>query len=144
MRKIAFSVITLIAIGSIAWFIFGGTRYAINFILAAASSTLVIYTSYLGYAKLIKASAIDSSADIDDVANEEEDEEDEKITKKQAIVQTYKGWLFPLRLIAYVVLVFVFLALSSKDILFLAPFLTGLGVMPIAVLAQVYFTRKSV
>ena len=136
MIQIALSAIIITFIGSAIWFIFGGRLEALNFALASISSLIVVYASYFGYAKLVK------NSNVDVIEEENEDDEDEKQDHKSVLSQTFKGWLFPLRLVAYGVLTLSFLALSAKNILMLTPFLVGLGVAPFSAMIGVYFLRK--
>lgn len=138
MYKILITSFIIMLIGSIGWAIVGKYE-AINFVLASISSAFVIYASYLGYVKLIQNKSKDYVIDEED----DKSDEDEKLPTKSVVAQTFKGWIFPLRLIAYIVLVLSFLALSGKNILILAPYLLGLAVVPIAVMLQFYFVRKS-
>ncbi len=144
MIKTAIYAAILLFIGAIFWYIYAGNNESINFILAGMSSLFITYASFYGYFKMINSKKDEAEAQHNENAKEDddEDEEDEKMPAKSALLNSYKGWLFPLRLVSYVVLVLSFLALSNKQILFIAPFLSGLAIMPIAAMIYMYKAKR--
>lgn len=146
MIKTAIYALVLLFIGSISWYVYAGSNESINFILAGISSLFIIYASFYGYFKMINSKTDETQTEQNEQLHQQndddEDEEDEKIPVKNALINSYKGWLFPLRLVSYVVLVLSFLALSNKQMLFIAPFLSGLAIMPIAAMIYMYKAKK--
>lgn len=67
----------------------------------------------------------------DDVFDEEI-EDKEIIKKTRKIANTFKTSFSPFRLISYAFLVLAFMFLNRKELLEIAPFLLGLGIVPIA------------
>lgn len=144
MIKTAIYAALLLCFGTIFWYVYGTQNEALNFILAGVSSLFITYASFYGYFKMINNKTPEAINNINEQQenDNEEDEEDEKVPAKNALLNSYKGWLFPLRLVSYVVLVLSFLALSNKQLLAIAPFLSGLAIMPIAAMIYMYKAKK--
>lgn len=120
--------------------VFFGPTGALNFLLAFGASAMISYASYAAYRRLVQAQAGKEEPPQDD----EEDGEDEepKPTKTKVLGQTYRGFLSPLRLVAYAVLVGSFISLQTRDSLVLLPFFLGLAVVPLSALLFAFFYGK--
>lgn len=118
---------------------------AANFAASFAAFSLVAVSSFLGYKKVVsdaaarKEGGAEPPAETDD---EEEDEEGQKPSKFALVTQSYKGLLFPLRLVSYVVFIATFFAFNNNDALNVFAFLCGIAVLPIAALSFALFFRR--
>ncbi len=119
----------------LGWGVQGIANYSASFI----AFSLVAIATFYGYKKVVLASGANSDAVETD---EDDDEEEEKPTKMSLLTKTYKGWLFPIRLIAYALFVLVFLYFANNNILSVFPFLIGIAVLPISVLIFMFFFRR--
>lgn len=119
----------------LGWGVQGITNYFASFI----AFSLVAIATFYGYKKVVLAFGTNS----DTVQTDEDDDEEEgKQTKMSLLTKTYKGWLFPIRLIAYALFVLVFLYFANNNILSVFPFLIGIAVLPISVLIFMFFFRR--
>lgn len=139
-------VIDLLA--SVYFFAAQGFGAFINLHIALASSLAILFAAFYGYKKAIEKRVQDAPFQSEEELTEEKKEDDEgeeagelQPSKISVLKESYKGFLFPLRLAAYAVFAFSFIYLSSNDLLVIAPFLAGLGVVPFAVLLAMGLQR---
>lgn len=125
IRKFAYMYIILDLV-LILISIYKGGFWLINTQLAFISSMLIVFSSFYGYKKAIKAKSLLFE-------NEEfEKAEDKEIIKKtRKIAGTFCTSLSPFRLLSYVFLILAFLFLNRREWLEIFPFLLGLGIIPI-------------
>lgn len=125
--------------------IFWGANGFLNFFASFASFSVVATASFLGYKRVVSNAPKNTTTD-EGVNTEdgEEDEEDAKQDSKFSIfLKTYKGWLFPFRLLSYALFVFVFLYFSNNSLLEITPFLIGIAVLPISAMIFTLFFRRN-
>ncbi len=113
------------------WGVQGVANYSASFI----AFSLVAVASFVGYKKVVSASK-------ETDAVHEKTNEDEKLSKLSLLARTYKGWLFPFRLLSYILFIFVFLYFADNNILSIFAFLTGIAVLPISALIFMLFFRR--
>ena len=78
-----------------------------------------------------------------DADGEDEEEDQKQESKFSVFLKTYKGWLFPFRLLSYVLFVIIFLYLSNNGILDVVPFLIGVAVLPVSAMIFTLFFRRN-
>ncbi len=125
--------------------IFWGANGFLNFFASFVSFSVVATASFLGYKRVVSNAPKNTTTD-EGVNTEdgEEDEEDAKQDSKFSIfLKTYKGWLFPFRLLSYALFVFVFLYFSNNSLLEITPFLIGIAVLPISAMIFTLFFRRN-
>jgi len=133
ISKIVTTVFALLLVLSFTlWGVQGMANYSASFI----AFLLVATASFVGYKKVISASNEAYMAD-------EEEDEEAKPSKFTLLTRTYKGWLFPFRLLAYTLFVFVFLYFANNNMLSIFAFLTGIAVVPISALIFILFFRRN-
>lgn len=119
-------------------FVVWGVSGISNFSASFVGFSLVALSSFIGYKRLIFA-----SRQSEQPKDEEEDgEEEEKPSKTAVLLKTYKGWLFPFRLISYAIFVLVFLYFSNNGLLNIGAFLSGIAVLPLSALVFILFFRR--
>ncbi len=134
--------VALFAVLSVVSFVLWGTIGLINYSASFVGFLLVAAASFLGYKKVVFASK-QSQKEPDSTAGDEEDDEDEQKESKTAVLlKTYKGWIFPFRLIAYAIFVLIFLYFANNNILHVFAFLSGIAALPISALIFVFFFRR--
>lgn len=133
IRKFAYMYIILDLV-LILISIYKGGFWLINTQLAFISSMLIVFSSFYGYKKAIKAKS-------PLFENEEfEKAEDKEIIKKtRKIAGTFRTSLSPFRLLSYVFLILAFLFLNRREWLEIFPFLLGLGIIPIVSVVGGFF-----
>ena len=125
--------------------IFWGANGFLNVFASFVSVSVVATASFLGYKRVVSNAPKNTTTD-EGVNTEdgEEDEEDAKQDSKFSIfLKTYKGWLFPFRLLSYALFVFVFLYFSNNSLLEITPFLIGIAVLPISAMIFTLFFRRN-
>jgi len=134
-RLFAASCAALDLLASIYFFSAHGFTAFVNLHIALAGSLAILFAAYIGYKKTIEKRVETAQSLQEGEEEDEEEEESEPVASKMSILKdSYQGFLFPLRLAAYAVFAFSFIYLSSSELLIIAPFLAGLGVVPLAVL----------
>ncbi len=108
--------------------IYKGVYWLINSQVAFIGSMLIVFSSFYGYKKAVDTKSVLIKED--DFDEELEDKEIIKKTKKLA--NTFKTSFSPFRLLSYGFLILSFLYLNRHGWLEIAPFLLGLGILPIA------------
>ncbi len=136
----------------------GTTMSVVNLELSAIGSLLILTATYFGYKKMIEnrvsevqpeveESKADEAQKIESEDEKEEREEEEARIEKpstvSAVTGSYKGYLFPLRLIAYGVFATSFVYLSSSGSLEIASFFAGLAIAPASVLLTMFWLKKT-
>ena len=138
-RLFAAFCLILDLLASIYFLLSQGVTALVNLHIALAGSLAILFAAYIGYKKAIEKRLADTPPQSEEEKVEEdaqEDEDNEPTPSKVSVLKdSYKGFLFPLRLAAYAVFAFSFIYLSSNELLVIAPFLAGLAVVPFAVLA---------
>lgn len=122
----------LLALSFLLWGASGVANYSASFV----SFCLIATASFLGYKRVVSASKVEDERDTED------EEDEQKLSKMSLITKTYKGWLFPFRLISYAVFVLVFLYFANNNILNIFAFLTGIAVVPMSALIFTLFFRR--
>jgi hypothetical protein len=132
----AVSFATLLIAAFALWGVSGMANYSASFL----AFLLVAAASFAGYRRVVLSSA---GGDVDIEKTDEDDEENEaKPSKMSLLLKTYKGWIFPLRLVSYAIFVLVFLYFANNNLLNIFAFLTGIAVLPISVLIFILFFRR--
>ena len=133
----------------VAYFALAGTTISIiNLELAALGSIGILSATYFGYKQMIEkklAQEDDSEVEIKNETETEEDDEDEDdpaLTKMSLVTQSYKGYLFPLRLVTYAIFAGSFIYLSTSGSLEIAAFFVGLGIAPISILIAMFWIKR--
>ncbi len=104
-----------------------GGAWLLNTQVAFIGSMLVLFASFYGYQKAIKAKT--PLVKLEAYDGELEDKELIKKTKKET--RTLKSAFAPLRLVSYGFLVVGFLYLNRHGFLEIMPFLLGLSILPL-------------
>jgi uncharacterized protein YqhQ len=133
ITAVVFAVFFLISFA--VWGVCGISNFSASFV----AFSLVALSSFIGYKRLIFASRQSEQPKDDD---EEEVEGEEKLSKTAVLLKTYKGWLFPFRLISYAIFVLVFLYFSNNGLLNIGAFLSGIAVLPLSALVFILFFRR--
>lgn len=128
--------------------------HVLNSQVALISSSLIILASFLGYKKRVTKKI--SNADIstfDEIFDDDENNENSRITNQNQQNQKEKtpkiplrlyefGSLFsPLRLFGYIVLIIAFFVLLKKELFEPLSFLAGLAIMPLSALFSSIFLK---
>jgi len=130
----AVSFATLLIATFALWGVSGMANYSASFV----AFLLVAAASFVGYRRVVLSSGDMTIEDAD-----EDDEENEiKPSKMSLLLKTYKGWIFPLRLVSYAIFVLVFLYFANNNLLNVFAFLSGIAVLPISVLIFILFFRR--
>ncbi len=135
---IAKITVVLFALFFVVSFALWGVSGISNFSASFVAFSIVALSSFIGYKRLIFASGQSERPKDDD----EDAEDEEKLSKTALLLKTYKGWLFPFRLISYAVFVLVFLYFSNKGLLNIGAFLSGIAVLPLSALVFILFFRR--
>lgn len=114
-----------------------GGFWLINTQVAFIASLLIVFASYFGYKKFIKAQI--PNVIIEDEEDSVEEKEEKFFEKSKKIAGTFKGALSPLRLIAYLFLVLSFFFLRRHGLFMPLAFLVGLGIVPTITLLSAFF-----
>jgi hypothetical protein len=131
----------LFAALSVVSFVLWNTIGLINFSASFIGFLLVAAASFLGYKRVVSASK-DVQKEPSDEQEEDDEEDEQKQSKTAVLLKTYKGWIFPFRLIAYAIFVLIFLYFANNNILHVFAFLSGIAVLPISALIFVFFFRR--
>lgn len=135
IAKITTVVFALFFVVSFAlWGVSGISNFSASFV----AFSIVALSSFIGYKRLIFASGQNERPKDDD----EDAEDEEKLSKTALLLKTYKGWLFPFRLISYALFVLVFLYFSNNGLLNIGAFLSGIAVLPLSALVFILFFRR--
>jgi hypothetical protein len=150
----ALSCLAIDALASIYFWLAHGFGAFINLHIALAGSLAILFAAFYGYKKAIEKGVENKPVENQEEITEEIAEENERIEGEEAgelppskmsiLKESYKGFLFPLRLAAYAIFAFSFIYLSSNELLVIAPFLVGLGIVPFAVLLAMGVQRLTV
>ena len=142
--EIAKILAAVFAVFAACVFIFWGTNGFLNFFASFVGFLLVATASFLGYKKVV-SSAPQNRTDGEsmDAYGEDEEEDQKQESKFSVFLKTYKGWLFPFRLLSYVLFVIIFLYLSNNGILDVVPFLIGVAVLPVSAMIFTLFFRRN-
>ncbi len=136
MSKVVAVVFALFLVVSFAlWGVQGVINYSASFI----GFVLIATASFLGYKRVVSASSEVVPAD---ESEEDEDEDEKKESKTSILLKTYKGWIFPFRLISYAVFVLIFLYFANNGLLNIFAFLSGIAVLPLSALVFTLFFRR--
>ncbi len=119
-----------------------GTQGVVNYSASFVAFFLVATATFYGYKKVVLSSKVDTPIGTKNEIEEDDDEEEQKPSKMSLLTKTYKGWLFPVRLLAYAVFVGVFLYFANNGILHIPSFLVGIAVLPISALIFMFFFRR--
>lgn len=119
-------------------FVVWGVSGISNFSASFVAFSIVALSSFIGYKRLIFASGQSEQPKDDD----EDAEDAEKLSKTALLLKTYKGWLFPFRLISYALFVLVFLYFSNNGFLNIGAFLSGIAVLPLSALIFILLFRR--
>jgi len=136
IAKIAAILFTVFLFVSFAlWGTLGIANYSASFV----AFLFVSASSFIGYKRMVLASKeLHEEKD----GKEDDDEDEQKQSKISLLTKTYKGWLFPLRLVSYVLFVSVFLYFANNNILNVYAFLVGIAILPISALIFMLFFRR--
>ena len=134
----------------------GSMLSVVNLEMAAIGSVAILSATYFGYKKMIENKVAESQSEEADnevsTENHKEEEEDEdedetaeaeKTSPISAVTSSYRGYLFPLRLVAYGVFAVSFVYLSTSGSLEIAAFFAGLVVAPMSVLLAMLWLKKT-
>lgn len=132
ITAVLFTVFLLVSF--IAWGSSGIANYSASFI----AFLLVAASSFVGYRRMVLA----SGSTMHEEDSEDDDDEGQKQSKVSLLAKTYKGWLFPLRLVSYILFVLVFLYFANNNLLNVFAFLTGIAILPLSVLIFILFFRR--
>lgn len=128
----------------------GSTTSVLNLELAVLGSIGILSATYFGYKQMIEKKLAQEETEQSETTNEAEDEEDTEDkpepadTKMSLLAQSYKGYLFPLRLVTYALFAGGFIYLSTSGSLEIVAFFVGLGIAPVSILIAMFWTKRSV
>jgi len=132
-----FNIIVNLALAILFTYL-GNTLAVYSLESAFLGSLAVIFSTYYGYKKVIESKLQKNNEE----SLEDDDKEDELDQSKISLVtQSYKGFLFPMRIASYGIFIASFLYLISSETFEVTAFLSGLAIVPTSVLFSMLWLR---